>query len=105
MEYILYKDKKNQGPYTISQLKEMAKYNLIEPEDYVWTETWSKWRKISTISQINFSANDQVAMTSKENKESYRLERPPQELDRKYELFESIAMVQNTTEQQRAWSS
>jgi hypothetical protein len=33
------------------------------------------------------------------------LERPPQELDRKYELFESIAMVQNTTEQQRAWSS
>jgi hypothetical protein len=33
------------------------------------------------------------------------LERPPQELDRKYELFESIAMVQKTSEQQRAWSS
>jgi hypothetical protein len=34
-----------------------------------------------------------------------KMERPPQELDRKYELSESIGMVQKTSEQQWAWSS
>ena len=52
-QYVLALGNEQKGPYSISQLREFLKADIISPEFYVWTQGWPEWKKIKDCPQIS----------------------------------------------------
>ncbi len=52
-QYVLALGNEQKGPYTVSQIREFLKAEIISPEFYVWTQGWSEWKKIKDCPQIS----------------------------------------------------
>ena len=53
VQYVLALGNEPKGPFTISQLREFLKADIISSEFYVWTQGWPEWKKIKDCPQIS----------------------------------------------------
>ena len=45
-QFVLALGNEQKGPYTIDQLRELVKMNIISEEYYIWGQGMSEWKKI-----------------------------------------------------------
>lgn len=54
-QFVLAFDNEQKGPYTISQLKDLLKMNIITEEFYIWGEGMSDWKKIKDCPLVHLN--------------------------------------------------
>jgi hypothetical protein len=73
MDIFVYKNDEQQGPFTVSQVKDFVTNGTFSKEDLAWYEGLEDWQAISTITALNTvkkSIVTQVKKTAKKSKSS-----------------------------------
>lgn len=52
-QFVLAFNNEQKGPYTIAQLRELVKMNIITEEFYIWGQGMSEWKKIKDCPLIH----------------------------------------------------
>lgn len=51
-QYVLAAGNEQRGPFTLAQIRELLKSDVITPDFYIWTHGWPEWRFIKDCPHI-----------------------------------------------------